>query len=36
MSLRSMSYRVSDHFPLWVEFLLDRSQEKLARTLSGT
>lgn len=36
MSLRSMSYRVSDHFPLWVEFLLDRSQEKLARTLSET
>jgi exonuclease III len=28
-----MSYRVSDHFPLWVEFLVDRSEERMARTL---
>ena len=28
-----MTYRVSDHFPLWVEFALDRSDEALARTL---
>jgi endonuclease/exonuclease/phosphatase family metal-dependent hydrolase len=28
-----MSYRVSDHFPLWVEFLTDRSVEVMARTL---
>lgn len=33
MSLRSMAYRVSDHFPLWVEFLTDRSVEAMARTL---
>lgn len=25
-----MSYRVSDHFPLWAEFRIDRSVEKLA------
>lgn len=28
-----MSFRVSDHFPLWVEFLVDRSEEAMARTL---
>jgi endonuclease/exonuclease/phosphatase family metal-dependent hydrolase len=28
-----MSYRVSDHFPLWVEFLVDRSAASMARTL---
>jgi endonuclease/exonuclease/phosphatase family metal-dependent hydrolase len=28
-----MSHRVSDHFPLWVEFLTDRSVEAMARTL---
>ena len=33
LTLRSMSYRVSDHFPLWVEFLVDRSAEDMARTL---
>ncbi|MDN3557443.1 endonuclease/exonuclease/phosphatase family protein [Halomonas maura] len=33
LSLFQMSYRVSDHFPLWVEFALDRSDETLARTL---
>lgn len=30
---RQMSDRVSDHFPLWVEFLTDRSTEVMARTL---
>lgn len=34
LSKRSMSYRVSDHLPLWVEFSLDRSREHLADTLS--
>jgi hypothetical protein len=33
MSLLHMSYRVSDHFPLWVEFITDRSVEAMARTL---
>ncbi|CAN5479830.1 hypothetical protein BH24GEM3_BH24GEM3_03880 [soil metagenome] len=33
MTLRQMSYRVSDHFPLWVEFIIDRSTESMARTL---
>jgi endonuclease/exonuclease/phosphatase family metal-dependent hydrolase len=28
-----MSYRISDHFPLWVEFLMDRSAEQMAKTL---
>lgn len=28
-----MSYRVSDHFPLWIEFNIDRSEESMARTL---
>jgi len=28
-----MSYRVSDHFPLWVEFVIDRSKESMAKTL---
>jgi len=33
LSLGQMSYRVSDHFPVWVEFLVDRSAERMARTL---
>ena len=33
LTLRQMSYRVSDHFPLWVEFLIDRSTEDMALTL---
>ncbi len=33
LTLRQMSYRVSDHFPLWVEFVIDRSTERMARTL---
>ncbi len=28
-----MSFRVSDHFPLWVEFAVDRSGEAMARVL---
>jgi exonuclease III len=28
-----MSFRMSDHFPLWVEFIIDRSSEQMARTL---
>ncbi len=30
-----MSYRVSDHFPLWVEFRLDRSREQMAAALGA-
>ena len=30
---RSMSYRRSDHFPLWAAFNIDRSTEKMAHTL---
>ena len=26
LTTRQMSYRVSDHFPLWVEFITDRSR----------
>lgn len=33
ISLRSMSFRVSDHFPVWVEFIIDRSVEQMAVTL---
>ncbi len=33
MSLMEMSFRLSDHFPLWTEFLIDRSAEKLAKEL---
>lgn len=33
LPLLQMSYRVSDHFPLWVEFITDRSVEAMARTL---
>jgi endonuclease/exonuclease/phosphatase family metal-dependent hydrolase len=33
MSTSSMTYRVSDHFPLWVEFQSDRSVEAMARVL---
>jgi hypothetical protein len=28
-----MSDRISDHFPLWIEFITDRSTEAMARTL---
>ena len=33
LTLQQMSYRLSDHFPLWVEFITDRSREQMARTL---
>jgi hypothetical protein len=33
MSKFLMSFRVSDHFPLWVEFNIDRSVEQLGRVL---
>ena len=33
LTLGQMSFRVSDHFPLWVEFIIDRSTERMARTL---
>jgi endonuclease/exonuclease/phosphatase family metal-dependent hydrolase len=33
LTLRQMSYRLSDHFPLWVEFSTDRSREQMANTL---
>ena len=33
LSPQQMSHRVSDHFPLWVEFLTDRSVEAMARVL---
>ena len=36
MSKFLMSFRVSDHFPLWVEFLIDRSTEQMGRTLGLT
>jgi hypothetical protein len=29
-SIKQMSYLVSDHFPVWVEFILDRSTEEFA------
>jgi endonuclease/exonuclease/phosphatase family metal-dependent hydrolase len=28
-----MSFRVSDHFPLWIEFSTDRTEERMARAL---
>jgi endonuclease/exonuclease/phosphatase family metal-dependent hydrolase len=33
LDLKQMAVRVSDHFPLWVEFSLDRSSEQMAVTL---
>lgn len=30
LTQREMTYRVSDHFPLWVEFSLDRSGQQMA------
>lgn len=33
LTLQQMSYRMSDHFPLWVEFQTDRSPEHMAATL---
>lgn len=33
LGLRQMSYRVSDHFPMWVEFIINRSTEQIAQRL---
>lgn len=33
LTTRQMSYRVSDHFPLWAEFRMDRSEQIMAHTL---
>lgn len=33
LSAHAMSYRISDHFPVWVEFLVDRSTIQMAHTL---
>jgi len=33
LSARSMTFRVSDHFPLWAEFILDRSVAQMAEKL---
>jgi len=33
LTTRGMSYRVSDHFPIWVEFVIDRSKEEMAHVL---
>ena len=33
LSMNSMSFRVSDHYPLWVEFIIDRSVEKIGKKL---
>ena len=34
VSAADLSFRVSDHLPLWAEFALDHSSEQLARALS--
>ncbi len=33
LTLRSMSFRISDHLPLWVEFSIDRSRRYLIQVL---
>jgi len=33
INLRQMSFRVSDHFPIWVEFIVDRSSEQMMQVL---
>jgi hypothetical protein len=33
VSLTDLSFRMSDHLPLWAEFALDRSNEQLAHAL---
>lgn len=33
LTLKNMSFRVSDHFPIWVEFIIDRSTEQMAISL---
>jgi len=34
LTLRQMSYRVSDHFPLWVAFDLDSDERQIAKILN--
>jgi endonuclease/exonuclease/phosphatase family metal-dependent hydrolase len=33
MTAKQMSYRVSDHFPVWVEFIIDHSKEDMAQVV---
>lgn len=33
ISLKQMSFLISDHFPVWVEFVIDRSTEQIAGRL---
>jgi exonuclease III len=33
MTLEQMSFRLSDHLPLWVEFIIDRTSERMAKEL---
>jgi hypothetical protein len=33
LSAHQMTFRMSDHFPLWAEFVIDRSEEQMAPTL---
>ena len=33
VSAANLSFRISDHLPLWAEFALDHSSEQLARAL---
>lgn len=33
LTLSQMTYRVSDHFPLWIEFSTDRTEEHMAHAL---
>ena len=35
LSTNAMTHRVSDHFPLWAEFLIDRSAQQMAETLGA-
>jgi len=33
LTISKMSHRISDHFPVWVEFIVDRSTEQMAKIL---
>lgn len=33
LTVKEMSFRVSDHFPIWVEFIIDRSTEQMRKKL---
>ncbi len=33
LSTRKIPSRVSDHFPVWIEFIIDHSEEQMAQTL---